>query len=218
LTTANQYLLPAGQSAGNRLSFWHWINSQNGVDGGVVEISTNGGTTWSDLGSRMILNGYNATLSNTINPIANRPAFTGNSGGFVQTIVDLAPYSGQTIMIRFRFGSSAATGATGWFVDDILLNSTAIVVMKSNLYNTSSVLQTTATNTVEIIGACVAPTINTQPQNNILCNNANALFTVGVTGSGLTYQWELSTDNGVTWNPIPGALAIHMVSLVQQVL
>jgi subtilisin-like proprotein convertase family protein len=203
LITANQYLLPAGPSVGNTLSFWHSYDSEAGFDGGVVEISTNGGTTWVDLGARMFVGGYNSSITGS--PLGTRSAFTGNSGGFIQTLVDLSPYSGQSIMIRFRFGSDASVGGTGWFVDDILLNSIPIVFTKSNLFNASNVLQNQSTNRVEIIAACAAPVITTQPQNLSLCNSNNAVFSVVATGSGLTYQWELSTDGGATWNPITGA-------------
>jgi hypothetical protein len=48
--------------------------------------------------------------------------------------------------------------------------------------------------------------INTQPQDVSIClpvNSAN--FSVGVTGSGLSYQWQVSTDGGASYNNIAGA-------------
>jgi subtilisin-like proprotein convertase family protein len=110
-------------------------------------------------------------------------------------------------MIRFRFLSDISGGSTGWFVDDITLNNLPVVFMKSNLFNGSNVLQATATNSVEIINVCTAPAITTQPQPNTLCTGSNASFSVAATGNGLVYQWELSTDGGGSWNPIPGAAA-----------
>lgn len=50
-----------------------------------------------------------------------------------------------------------------------------------------------------------APAITSQPQNLTLCSGSAASFSVAATGSGLTYQWELSTDGGGTYNPISGA-------------
>lgn len=50
--------------------------------------------------------------------------------------------------------------------------------------------------------------INTQPQDVSICLPANsANFSVGVTGSGLSYQWQVSTDGGTTYNNISGATA-----------
>jgi gliding motility-associated-like protein len=47
--------------------------------------------------------------------------------------------------------------------------------------------------------------ISTQPTNQITNIGGNASFTTNVSGTGLTYQWELSTDNGSTWTIISDA-------------
>ncbi|MDD2982457.1 MAG: hypothetical protein PHQ74_03635 [Crocinitomicaceae bacterium] len=44
------------------------------------------------------------------------------------------------------------------------------------------------------------PTITVQPANQSAPGGSNASFTVTATGGGLTYQWQLSTDNGTSWN------------------
>ncbi len=47
--------------------------------------------------------------------------------------------------------------------------------------------------------------ITEQPADLIRCENDNASFTVVATGVGTpAYLWEFSTDNGVTWNVVPG--------------
>jgi dTDP-4-amino-4,6-dideoxygalactose transaminase len=48
LETTNALLLPANPPS---LTFQGYINSESGWDGGVVEISTNNGATWTDLGA-----------------------------------------------------------------------------------------------------------------------------------------------------------------------
>ncbi|HMU46316.1 MAG TPA: zinc-dependent metalloprotease family protein [Chitinophagaceae bacterium] len=52
-----------------------------------------------------------------------------------------------------------------------------------------------------------APSITAQPQNLALCSGSAASFSVTATGSGLTYQWQVSTDGGTTYNDIAGANA-----------
>jgi hypothetical protein len=58
---------------------------------------------------------------------------------------------------------------------------------------------------------CVTLTVNTppaitsQPSNISVCSGSNASFTVAATGSGLGYQWELSTNGGSSWAPVGGA-------------
>ena len=48
-------------------------------------------------------------------------------------------------------------------------------------------------------------TINAAPVNTSVCIDNDATFTVDASGSGLTYQWQISTDNGATFTDISGA-------------
>ena len=67
-----------------------------------------------------------------------------------------------------------------------------------------SVLSTGATLTVN--AAPVAPVISLQPVNQSVVSPAAATFKVVATGSPTpTYQWQLSTDGGVTFTNINGA-------------
>jgi fibronectin type 3 domain-containing protein len=114
--------LPAGSPA--TMSFYHWYNTESGFDGGVLEYSTNAGSTWSDIGSsRITSNGYNSTISTSYSsPIGGRAAWSGNSGGFIQSTVNLADFAGSTIRFRWRMACDTSIGATGWWVDDIAIN------------------------------------------------------------------------------------------------
>jgi hypothetical protein len=59
---------------------------------------------------------------------------------------------------------------------------------------------TTASVTVNTVVS-----ITTQPNNSVSIAGTDANFTVVATGTGLTYQWQLSTDGGSNFNDIPGA-------------
>jgi hypothetical protein len=48
------------------------------------------------------------------------------------------------------------------------------------------------------------PNITSQPSNSIVLPGADATFTVSATGTGLSYQWQVSTDNGATWTNASG--------------
>ncbi|MBS1566947.1 MAG: PKD domain-containing protein [Bacteroidetes bacterium] len=48
------------------------------------------------------------------------------------------------------------------------------------------------------------PSITAQPADVTICSSGNAGFQVTASGTAITYQWQLSTDNGGTWNNIPG--------------
>ncbi len=50
--------------------------------------------------------------------------------------------------------------------------------------------------------------ITSQPSNQEVCSGSTATFTVGLSDTaGVTYSWQVSTDQGETWEPIPGANA-----------
>lgn len=116
---------------GALLRFWHRYATESGFDGGVLEYSTNGGTTWQDIlagnggavpadPARFLQNGYNATFSTCCsNPLPGRGGWSGNSGGFVETVVDLSDLSGLSARFRWRFGSDSSVSSTGWWVDDV---------------------------------------------------------------------------------------------------
>jgi uncharacterized repeat protein (TIGR01451 family) len=81
-------------------------NSALGYDGGVLEISIDGGA-FQDIvsaGGAFASGGYNTTLSSGYsNPLATRQAWSGNSGGFVTTSVNLpAVTAGQNVQLRWR--------------------------------------------------------------------------------------------------------------------
>ena len=71
----------------------------------------------------MTQNGYSGTLNGS-GPLAGRSAFNGDSGGYVQTIVDLSAYAGQSAIIRFRMASDGSLSRTGWWVDDVSIATT----------------------------------------------------------------------------------------------
>lgn len=112
--------LPDALPAGVELSFWHWYDIEYFYDGGVIEISTNGGADWEDLGELIVENGYVDTLTTwEAQPLAGRPAFTGYSDGWLQTRVDLTPFAGESPQVRFRYASDESIGYEGWYVDDV---------------------------------------------------------------------------------------------------
>ncbi|MCS6912552.1 MAG: M36 family metallopeptidase [Myxococcota bacterium] len=113
---------PAGFTFRHR----HRFEFQQGQyqDGGVVEVSTDNGMSWSDLGSQMISGGYNGRLYADNPALAGRPAFVGSSRNYpaeyVTTTVDLGQaYSGRTIRVRFRVATDEGTGSPGWDIDQI---------------------------------------------------------------------------------------------------
>lgn len=194
---------PATVSNYTTLSFWHRFNTEDGWDGGVVEISTNGGTTWADLGSKMINGKYNGSLG-TGSALAGRAAFTGAINTFFKTEINLSSYAGQAVNIRFRFASddNTAPGGGGWFVDDIMIYSEPAVFIKSNLFNASSQLLGTVDTITRIVVGCTAAAITGQPVSVNTCVGNNTSFTVTGSGAPLNYQWQVNSGSGFVNVPV----------------
>jgi extracellular elastinolytic metalloproteinase len=57
------------------------------------------------------------------------------------------------------------------------------------------------------------PAISVQPANSSVCEGANATFTVTATGGNLKYKWQVSTNNGNTWNDVVPAATTNTLTL-----
>ena len=78
-----------------KLYFWEWFELESGYDYGRVKISTDGGTSWTQL-----------TSSN-------------GTSDWRETEVDLTVYQNETVFIAFNFTSDSSVIRLGWYIDDI---------------------------------------------------------------------------------------------------
>ena len=113
-------------SGSPQLSFRNNYDLQASYDGGVLEVSSpnfNGGiftdVTDPALGGGFVSGGYNAVIDDTTgSSIGLRPAWSGNSGGYINTVLNLGPnLNGQTIVLRFRMASDLQVAGVGWRMD-----------------------------------------------------------------------------------------------------
>jgi extracellular elastinolytic metalloproteinase len=127
LQLVSAFAIPASGVTGAHLTFWHRYSFEgsgtSNYDGGVLEISTDGGGVWVDVGSHLTGGGYNGGISSAFsNPLAGRSAWVQANPGypaFYQSTVDLLTYAGKNVLIRFREGDDNSNGATGWWIDDL---------------------------------------------------------------------------------------------------
>ena len=112
---------------GSRLTFWQRYHFEGpGYDGGILEISTDGGTSWTNLDKHITSSGYNGVIDTRFgNPLAGLPGWIGDQDAWTQVTVDLSPYSGNSAQVRWRIGSDTSIGDQGWFVDDVYVLSYA---------------------------------------------------------------------------------------------
>jgi lysyl endopeptidase len=117
-------LIRLPQAEGLTLQFWHLRdmepNQENCFDGGVLEISPDGGRTWIMIPTeRLLRDPYDGGLSESYdNPLGSYPAWCGKRD-WSRVVVDLSGYSGQTVKFRFRLASDKSNGRPGWTIDDV---------------------------------------------------------------------------------------------------
>ena len=108
---------PISVGGGSQLSFWHFYQFEGArYDGSVLEISTDGGDTWNDLGPFITLNGYNGVVGTSYsNPLGGRPAWVSDLATWTKVEVDLSSFAGEEVMIRWRIGCDFI-GLRRWLV------------------------------------------------------------------------------------------------------
>jgi hypothetical protein len=107
-----------------QITFRNNYNFQDGLDGGVLEISTDGGNTFADILTvgTFATGGYDGTISACCgNPLGGRQAWTGNSHGFTTTTANLAVTWGPNMVLRWRMGSDSNISGDGWRIDTVVI-------------------------------------------------------------------------------------------------
>jgi hypothetical protein len=99
------------------LRFRAWYDIEEHWDYAYVMASTDGGDTW------RILPGEHTTEENPLR-LAYGPGYTGKSGGddarsWVEEEVDLAPFAGKKILLRFEYITDEGVNLDGFAIDDI---------------------------------------------------------------------------------------------------
>ena len=95
------------------LRFLVWFDIEHGWDYAYVVASGDGGRTWEALPGR------HTTDYDPVG-LAYGPGYTGDSGGeWLQEEVDLTPYAGGRLLLRFEYVTDDASHARGFAVDDI---------------------------------------------------------------------------------------------------
>jgi hypothetical protein len=115
---------PVAVGPGSTLTFWHRHQFESSYDGAVLEMSTDGGGSWTDLGPYITANGYNGTISTCCsNPLGGRQAWVDDLTTWTQVEVDLSSFAGENVQIRWRIGCDFSVSDVGWYIDDVQVTS-----------------------------------------------------------------------------------------------
>ena len=180
-----------------QVKFWHSYDLQNTKDAGILEFAVDGGgwfdVTASGSGAAFASNGYNATVKSkgkpgTVNEFDGKQAWSGNSNGFIETIVNLtnpAKYAGHSLRMRWRIATDNSTSSPGWYVDSIVLFGNADVTNQP-----PSITAAASTSSVES---------ETDPDTTVyqVVRGTDTDLSVAATDDGgeasLTYTWSVTS-------------------------
>lgn len=193
------------------LSFWHAYDIEQDYDGAVVEIKINDGV-WQDVtqAGGIFVTGYDSEIiSNPVQPIAGRQAFTGaNLFGGNEAISFGDSLQGQTIQLRFRMSSDEYLGNQGWWLDNIRLDGVASPVFFEAVDGSAV--------------ACEAPALNLAitEQNTVGFAGDSVTLNADIVSTEIalvTTQWQqTSGPNAVQWSADTTSLSFVLPNVSEQ--
>ena len=110
-TLTGEFDLTGMQTA--TLRFFTWYDILEGYEYGYVEVSTDG-ERWTTLPGQ-------TTTSDDPNGSNYGHGYTGSSGGWIEEVVDLTPYAGEEVLIRFQYLTDEGPVRDGWLLDNITI-------------------------------------------------------------------------------------------------
>ena len=90
------------------LRFWTWYEIERRYDHVYLSASTDGGRSWE------VLDPEEATHRGDYGP-----AYSGDSGGWIEEEVDLSPYAGGEVWVRFDYVTDDTINDAGFLIDDV---------------------------------------------------------------------------------------------------
>ena len=187
---------------GANMSFWAKWEIEANWDYVQVEVSNDGGSTWTPQCGKYT----NLGVANQ-NAADGEPLYDGFQTTWVKEEIDLSDYLGNSILVRFQIVSDQGVKEDGFYFDDFEIN-----IMTGCLTNTTSSITESACNTYTSPSGVIYTTSGIYTdviQNSVGCDSIITIdlsviaidSTISQNGvdltagqSGATYQW-LDCDN-----------------------
>ena len=112
-TLTRRFDLTGVDTATLRFNVWYLL--EENWDFAYVEVSEDGGETWTILETTL-------TTDDNPNGTSFGPGITGGSTGWVEDSVDLTPYAGSEVLIRFEYVTDDAVNGRGLCLDDFAID------------------------------------------------------------------------------------------------
>ncbi len=106
------------------LQFWNYQHLESKTagcwDGTIVEVSTNGGVSWTPLpDGRMLTDPYDGPVTG----LSDVEGWCGDPQDWLESVVDLNEEAGETVQFRFRIGTDSSVSRPGWDIDNVTVQS-----------------------------------------------------------------------------------------------
>ena len=164
LVISQRFDFSAGNYTSVSLSFYHADSTESGWDYGYCQVSTDS-STWTELG-----------------------AYDGYSG-WIQEIIDLSAYAAEdSVWIRFLFDSDGSVQYEGWYIDDVVVDGSAI----DNVPPTITVLDGPSNH----FPSAANDTVLVEATDNIGVDSVNISWEHG----SLSDNLALNDDGDGTWS------------------
>lgn len=168
----------------SEISFFHRYETETSWDGGRVLISTDEGGSWQDLGSRMINNGYKSLINNRFS------GFSGNSNGYLQTVIDLSIYAGKKVLIRFQMTCDNAVGGDGWYIDDFVFTNIKPLTINRAAISSGTYYDIDEADAVEVLPSVSDLTVTLTSTDLVCFADANGEANVVASGGSGSYSYS----------------------------
>lgn len=98
------------------LEFWTYWAIEPTFDFGIVEVSTDAGSSWRPLKLELSRAGstYGKQAAGSWGYDGYPPGLT-----WIKQSADLSPYAGSTVLLRFRMSTDGSDERDGWYLDDV---------------------------------------------------------------------------------------------------
>lgn len=109
------------------LTFEHYYEIEVDWDFGFVQVSDDGGQSWTSVACPGTTSQHDPGALSSI--VANLPGYSGEAGTAaapVSVSCDLSAWSGQTVILAFRFMSDPAVEMAGWFVRNVQVDGSPV--------------------------------------------------------------------------------------------
>ena len=113
-------------AGGGTLSFDTTWDLEDHWDFGFVQVSTDGGYTWTSLADNEGYSTYDHDPNALPKVVENLPGLTSTNAAPVNLKYDLSAYAGQNILIAFRLVTDWVTHDGGWWIDNVYVDGTLI--------------------------------------------------------------------------------------------